>query len=122
MSLSIRPVIETWGEYMTYLSRDLHISELIEAIAIQDEPNHAFKNDYGDDIAVVYIEDGERFLSRLEAGPDQIFQCLQDEGWVSDNSSERERQLSDIRELCRMAPEWRRWLDPKDKSLRIYCD
>ena len=107
MSLSIRPVIETWGEHVTYLSRDLHISELIEAIAAQDETNHAFTNDYGEDIAVVYIENGERFLSRLEAGPDQIFQQLEEEGWISAKSNERERQLSDIRDLCRMAPEWR---------------
>ncbi len=122
MSLAIRPVIETWGEHMTYLSRELHISELVEAVAFQDETNEAFTNDYGEDIAVVYIQDGELFLRRLEAGPDQIFQQLEEDGWISVESSERECQLSDVRELCSMATEWHRWLDPKDKGLRIYCD
>ena len=107
---------------MTYLSRDLHISELIEAIAAQDETNNAFINNYSEEIAVVYIQDGEGFLSRLEAGPDQILKRLEEDGRISAKSGESERQLSDVRGLCSMAPEWRRWLDPKDKSLRVYCD
>jgi hypothetical protein len=122
VSLAIRPVIETWGDHMTYLTRGLHVSELIEAIAAQDESNNAFINNYGEEIAVVYIQDGEGFLRRLEAGPDQILKRLEEDGWLSAKSGEREPQLSDVRELCRMAPQWRRWLDPKDKSLRIYCD
>ena len=120
MSLSIRAVVETWGEHVTYLSLATPITELLEAIATQCDSD-SDSSDYGD-VEVVYIEKGAQFLRYLQAtDPKEILDKLAGGDLLSTDSEEYERQRSDIQGLCDVAAAWWRSLG-KDGSLRIYCD
>jgi hypothetical protein len=122
MSLCIRPVVETWGESLTYSSRGTPIHDLIEAIADQVSSIKNGTFSYGD-ITVVYIDNGQQFLRYLEtAGPKEILDELATSGLLSADDEEYARQSSDVQDLCQMAASWRRSIDPQDGSLRIYCD
>jgi hypothetical protein len=130
MSLHIRPVLETWGEGFTYLSRDTPIYDLLVSIAdlveatrhMDTEPLVSQVSDYAD-LAVFYVSDGEAFLSYLEAtAPATILDALANDDRTSADTAEYERERDDVTELCRMASVWRTSLDPSNGSFRLYCD
>lgn len=139
MSMCIRPVIETWGERLTYSSRHFYdgIAELLERIAEcarfdearsgsnPEESLMSTSNEYSD-LTVFYASSGTAFLGFLKVNtPAAILARLESEelsdGPVED-PDERLRIMEDITGLCDIADAWRKWIDPKDGSLRIYCD
>ena len=78
MSLCLRPVVETWGEGLTYSTRWIDMDDLIAALVqyagedtgegkesvLDLEPLVHETSTYGD-MRTVYISDGERFLNAL---------------------------------------------------------
>lgn len=130
MSVCIRPVVETWGESFTYLSRETEIGDLLAALVDmcdeQAETKAEFvakQLDYGD-MNVVYIHDGKRFLDWLESPVKtvDIMAWLFSEDRLSSDREEYERQKGDVLGLRTMVPDWRKSINPDDGSLRIYCD
>jgi hypothetical protein len=130
MSLSIRPVIEMWGENLSYLSRDTSIADLLVSIAdlaeeernITTEPLISQLSDYND-MCVFYVSDGDAFLAYLETtAPAAILDALANNDQTSAHSAEYNRQSDDVMDLCRIASAWRPSIDPSNGSLRIYCD
>lgn len=124
MSICIRPVVETWGESFAYSSRETHISQILEAIAESADKDFTTEtHNYGEDICVFFAAEGGAFLDYLEnTGIGVIEDYLVDQGTLSVDEEERARQLQDILGICAMAAEWRKSLDPRTGSLRIYCD
>ena len=124
MSLCIRAVIETWGESMTYSSRETDIWDQLAGMAEMAgiEPGEYAVTEYGD-MQVFWVNDGARFLNFLADKDAVMLRTIDRESeTVSDDPEERERELGDVKEICGMAGEWRKSIDPADGSLRIYCD
>lgn len=135
MSASIRAVVETWGEHVTYLSRDLEIADLLEKLAEFAEDGHDHTGDLPElskqveynEMTVVWIQNGRRFLNYLAiTEPATIMERLSDDDAVSEDDEEAGRQLSDVKDICAMAAPgrdgWHKSIDPVDGGLRIYCD
>lgn len=120
MALSIRPVVETWGEHLTVLSREVSMAQMLIGIAGQvPEAVLAHETEYGD-FTIAYISRGAAFLNFLETSdPVIVFTNLDID---IEDGREAERVVSDIRDMRALVPEWRKFLDPGDGSLRFYCD
>ena len=114
--MCLRQVVETWGESMTYSSRELPLSELLERIVAQcenerhlhEEPLTSESHENGD-VMVVWISDGKAFLTYLvlvETSSTLIFVQLEADGLPSGKPDELARQRSNIEELCAMAGGW----------------
>jgi hypothetical protein len=122
MSCCIRPVVETWGEPMTFLSRTTDIADLIVRIAHQRDTCSAETYQYGSDVRVAWVDEGAQFLDFLASTtPEAILAKLANDGYTSSQDEEYEREAEDVREICRMVPQWRNSIDT-DGSLRFYCD
>ena len=126
MSLCIRPVVETWGESITYSSRETDIWERLEQLAdlAGIDSTNFHSTQYGNDLTVFWVYEGGKFLDFLsEAGMGtRIVNQLETEELLSGGAEEREREAEDLRDICAMAESWRKSIDPADGSLRIYCD
>jgi hypothetical protein len=129
MGLSIRPVLETWGEPCSFLSHLVAPAELRDAISgLRDLPaGSSHVKDYGD-LTVFWTQEGEAFLKYLETTPPAaIVKALESSGFLEFDPfgrevEEWERNIADVTTFCRMAPAWRKSLKPADGRLRIYCD
>lgn len=130
MSMCIRPVVETWGESLTYSGRETDIWDVLEVAGRLANEARGERDELAtivkeyDDMNVFYVSDGVAFLSYLEqpAAPTAILDELANEDMSSEDQDEYARQRSDIEDLCKMAALWRGSIDPTDGSLRIYCD
>lgn len=122
MSMCIRPVIETWGESLTFSSRDVPIVDLLDGIADIEGFERA-ENLYGD-MNVFWVQEGRKFLEYLVNTPlADIIPVLEENGLITSENEERERQIEDLKALADYAPVWMRTsIDPQDGSLRIYSD
>ena len=144
MSLCLRPVVETWGEGLTYSTRWIDMDDLIAALVqyagedtgegkesvLDLEPLVHETSTYGD-MRTVYISDGERFLNWLEsvpvtggADPKALTTRLEADGLIpdgEDDPEELERIVEDLRGMKNMAKDWKKSVD-QDRSLRFYCD
>ena len=130
MSLSLRPVIETWGEHLTFSSRDqeiwavlTHLVSYAEASrSTSAEPLTCEHYEYGD-MNVLWISDGRAFLDFLaSSSPQALFDSLANDNMTSADEDEYARQLEDVTGLCQMSSLWRNSIDPLSGSLRLYCD
>lgn len=93
MSASIRAVVETWGEHVTYLSRDLEIADLLEKLAEFAEDGHDHTGD----------------LPELSKQVEEAGRQLSD--------------VKDICAMAAPGRDgWHKSIDPVDGGLRIYCD
>jgi hypothetical protein len=123
-------VIETWGPHVTYLSRRVPLTELLDTLVQMAEAQRSSAvlplvtetHEYGD-TAVLYVSEGAPFLEFLERTPlKDLMDYLANEGLTSGDDEEYDRQVDDISDIKAMAPTWRNYLDPADGSLRLYCD
>lgn len=131
MSLCIRPVIETWGESLTYSSRDIDMADLLGYLAgyahdMQNESIECATNTYGE-MEVIWISNGHAFLDFLMATPTlSILETLANdeatEAATSPDDETYQRLRTDIDDLRAIAQTWRKSIDAHDGSLRIYCD
>ena len=122
MSLCLRPVVENWGESMTYSSRERDITDLLAELAHQAHAGEVAQHPYGD-LRVVWIEKGQVFLDYLgNTEVADMLAVLADADLLSADDDERERATEDVRDIKLMAGVWRASVDPEDGSLRFYCD
>ena len=122
MSLCLRPVIEKWGESLTYSTREHDVTDCLAALAHQAQAGEVAQNSYGD-LQVVWIENGRPFLDYLrDTEVADMLGVLADADLLSADEEERERATEDVRDLKMMAGAWRASVDPEDGSLRLYCD
>jgi hypothetical protein len=130
MSLSLRPVIETWGESLTFSSRDQEIWAVLTCLVSYAEQNRSIAaesltcehHEYGD-MNVLWISDGNAFLDFLTCtSPQAILDSLANDGMTSADEDEYARQREDVTGLCQVSSLWRTSIDPHCGSLRIYCD
>lgn len=133
MSLCLRPVVETWGPSMTYLTRDIQISDLLDGIVsmiestvhLSEDATQIATYEYGD-MTVIWISNGKLFLDFLSTTkPEAILEYLERDAVTSRDdigAEEYERVCEDVAEFCQSAESWRASIDPQDGSLRLYCD
>ena len=122
MSLCLRPVVEKWGEGLTYSTREYDITDLLVALADQAQAGEVAQNSYAD-LRVVWIEKGQAFLDYVrDTEVADMLGVLADADLLSADEEERERATEDVRDLKMMAGAWRASVDPEDGSLRLYCD
>jgi len=121
MSMHLRPVIQYWGESLTYSSREPDMADVLVILARHAGAGRVDRTLYGD-LRVICIQRGGEFLNYLgSAGSFDMFTMIVAEGESSSDVEERERLLQDVRDLKGMAEAWRMWIDD-DGTLRFYCD
>ena len=122
MSLCLRPVVEKWGEGLTYSSRERDITDLIGALAHEAQAGEVAQHSYAD-LRVVWVEKGLIFLDYLrDTEVTDMLAVLADADLLNAETEERERATEDVRDLKLMSGAWRTSVDPEDGSLRFYCD
>lgn len=122
MSLCLRPVIEKWGESLTYSTREHDIVDVIAALASAARAGEVAQHPYAD-LRVVWIEKGQAFLNYLgDTEVTDMLAVLADADLLSAEDDERERATEDVRDIKLMVGAWRASVDPEDGSLRFYCD
>jgi len=117
MSLSLRPVVEMWGEFLNFSIRHEEMVDLLGEISDRAESEH-LRSDYND-IEVVWIEKGQAFLDLLRGGREAI---LQAKAKGKDYLDLTDADLVAVDEMAEMVPRWEDSIDPNDGALRIYVD
>lgn len=130
MGLSIRPVIEKWGESLSYISRETGIDDLFYYLATLAEEDTSIKDgaiicepsDYAD-MRVVYISNATAFLNWLKlANLESVLDRLAKNGQLSLDEEEYARQKDDLEAIISMAETWQSSIDPINGGIRFYCD
>jgi hypothetical protein len=120
LSLCLQPVVENWGESVTYSSREHNITGLLTALADHAQAGEIAQNSYAD---MVWIENGQAFLTYLgRTEVADMTAALEEADLLSANDVECERTIEDLADLKLMSGAWRTSVDPEHGSLRFYCD
>jgi Ran GTPase-activating protein (RanGAP) involved in mRNA processing and transport len=119
MSANFRPVIEKWGPSSDCFIKSDGVEEVLTSLSLASFPGGTLEINEYDEVNVVWIEDGKKFLDYIDSkSVDQL---------ISESSEIAERDdLDDVRILLesikRLSSEWRQLVDDSDGSLRFYID
>ena len=93
MSLCLRPVVEKWGESLTYSTRERDIVDVIAALASDAQAGEITQHAYAD-LRVVWIEKGQAFLDYVrDTEVTDMLAVLADADLLSAEAEERERLI-----------------------------
>lgn len=118
MSASFRPVIEQRGAHSGCFVEPTDLDTILTALSFASNPEgKVSSNDY-DEVNVVWIEDGRKFLDYIDSN--DVDQLMSDKGEIEDldDADQVRTVLSNIKN---MSTEWQQHIH-KDGSLRFYID
>ena len=110
------------GESTAYSSREYDIADVLVTLARQAQAGEVKLRLYGDQ-RVVYIDQGRTFLDYLcDTDMGEMLTALATADLFSADTEECGRTIEDLKDLKAKSKAWLSSVDPRDGSLRFYCD